>query len=160
MKGVEVGYGQVEVSMLQFADDTIVLCQASNQNVMTTKKNLRFFGLAAGLRVNYHKTRIGVVGVQSQQLQVYAHMLNCSQMLIPFKYIGIKVGGNPRKKEFWKEVVDKVRKKLSIWKGKKLTFTGRVYLIKSIFTTLLFFYFSLFKASNQEFAKEIPMGLG
>lgn len=37
-------------------------------------------------------------------------MLKCTQMLVPFKYLGIKVGGNPRKREFWKEVVDKVKK--------------------------------------------------
>ena len=50
-----------------------------------------------------------------------------------FKYLGIQVGGNPRKREFWKEVLDKVRKKLSKWKGKNLIFAGRVWLFKSVF---------------------------
>jgi len=74
----------------------------------------------------------------------YAKMLNCAQMSISFKYLGISVGGNPRKKEFSKEVLDKVRRKLSLWKCKNLTFTRRVCLIKSIFTAIPL-YLSLLK---------------
>jgi len=124
-----------------------MVCQDSIQNVFTVKTILRCFELVSGLRVNFHKTRIGAVGFQAQQLQVYADMLNCAQMSIPFKYFGVLVGGNPRKKEFWKEVVDKVRRKLSVWKGKRLTFAGRVCLIKAVFTAIPLFYFSLFRAS-------------
>jgi len=67
-------------------------------------------------------------------------------MLVSFKYLRIKVGGNPRKKEFRKEVINIVKKKLSLWKEKKLTFRGRVCMIKLVFTALPLFYFSLFKA--------------
>ena len=95
-----------------------MVCQDSIQNVFTVKTILRCFELVSGLRVNFHKTRIGAVGFQAQQLQVYADMLNCAQMSIPFKYFGVLVGGNPRKKEFWKEVVDKVRMKLFFGKGR------------------------------------------
>lgn len=44
--------------MLQFADDTLVVCQHTNENVLTVKAILKCFELAVGLRVNYHKTRI------------------------------------------------------------------------------------------------------
>lgn len=68
LKRVKVGVGQLKVSMLQFADNTLVVCQATNQNVITIKTILRFFELADGLRMNFHKIRIGAIGVQSQQL--------------------------------------------------------------------------------------------
>jgi len=58
------------------------------------------------------------------------------------------VGGNPRKREFWTEVVDKVRRKLSVWKGKMLTFAGGVCLIKAVFAAIPLYYFSLFRAPN------------
>jgi len=97
LKGVEVGDGQVEVSMLQFADDTLVICQATNQDVITIKTILICFELATDLKVKFHKMRIGVVGVQSQQLEVYANMFNCAQMSMPFKYLGLKVQENQKK---------------------------------------------------------------
>ena len=77
LEGVRVGEGQVDVSMLQFTDDTLVVCQATNQNVITIKTILRCFELATDLGVIFHKRRIGAVGVQDQQLSVYMNKLNC-----------------------------------------------------------------------------------
>lgn len=67
-------------------------------------------------------------------------------MSVFFKYFGFQVGDNLRKRKFWKEVLNKVRKKLSKWKGKNLIFAGRVCLIKSVFTIVPLYYISIFKA--------------
>jgi len=69
-------------------------------------------------------------------------------MFIPFKYLGLQVGGNSRKKIYRKGVIEKVSKKLCKWKGKHLSFTRRVFLIKSMFTTIPLYYLSLFKAPS------------
>jgi len=34
------------------------------------------------------------------------------------------VGGNPRRSAFWNSVVDKIRTRLSRWKGRMLSMTG------------------------------------
>lgn len=136
LQGLAIGANQVEVSFLQFAYDTLMVCQASHKDIMVVKTILRCSELASGLKVNFHKSGIGVVGVESQQLLVFTDVLNCTQMFVPFKYLGLQVGGNPRKREFWKEFLDKVKKKLSKWKGKNLTFVDRVCLIKSVFTVV------------------------
>jgi len=49
---------------------------------------------------------------------LFAKMLNYAHMLVPFKYLDLIVGGNSRKREFSKEVVDKVRMKLFFGKGR------------------------------------------
>jgi len=59
---VKVGEGQVKVLMLHFADDTLVVCQATTQDILTVKAMLRCFESTTGMRVNFHKTMIGVVG--------------------------------------------------------------------------------------------------
>jgi len=66
-------------------------------------------------------------------------------MMIPFTYLGFLVGGNHRKIEFWKGMVQKIKKKLSKWRGKILSFGGKVVLIKLVITSLPLFYHSLFK---------------
>jgi len=67
-------------------------------------------------------------------------------MAIPFKYLGMYIGGNHRSMAFWSPVIDKIKFKLSTWKGKLISMVGRLCLIKSIFNSLPLFYLSFFKA--------------
>ena len=67
-------------------------------------------------------------------------------MELPFKYLGMLIGGNPRRIEFWNPVVDKIKTRLSRWRGKMLSLAGRICLIKSVISALPLFYFSFFKA--------------
>jgi len=43
-------------------------------------------------------------------------------MAIPFKCLGLIVGGNTRRKLFWEPILDKVRARLNVWKGRQLSF--------------------------------------
>ena len=72
--------------------------------------------------------------------------LNCNTMRIPFKYLGLEVGGNPRKKQFWELVVNKINARLSTWKWRFLSMEERICLIKSVFIAIPLFYLSFFKA--------------
>ena len=57
LEGIKVGEKNIEVNMLQFADDTLFLSEAKTQN-MVIKSILRCFELAAGLKVNFIKSKI------------------------------------------------------------------------------------------------------
>lgn len=116
--GVKIGSkNEVEVSILQFADDTLLLGEASVQNVTTMKSVLRLFELASRQKVNFLKSSCGGVAIQGDLLRNYISMLNGRSMKLPFSYLGLIVGGNPRRVEFWSPVVQKFRKKLSSWGG-------------------------------------------
>jgi len=88
VEGIEVGEGRVKVIMLQYADDTLFFCKASIQSVWTLKVILKCFELASGLKVNYSKSNVGGVGVNSNQTLVFAFILNCDIMKAPFSYLG------------------------------------------------------------------------
>jgi len=47
-----VGTNNVEVSILQYADDTIFFGEASMENVKAIKDILRSFELVSGLKIN------------------------------------------------------------------------------------------------------------
>ena len=79
-------------------------------------------------------------------MNTYAKTLNCKTMRIPFQYLGVEVGGNPRKKQFWEPVVRKIEARLCSWKGRFLSMAGRICLLKSVFTAIPLFYLSIFKA--------------
>lgn len=97
-KAVKLGmYSELEVSMVQFADDTLFMGDASLQNVMTLKCILRCFELASGLKVNFFKSKPIGVAVGDQYLSSFARTLHCLIEATPFKYLDLPVGGNPRK---------------------------------------------------------------
>ena len=76
---------------------------------------------------------------------MYSEILHCSLMDIPFTYLGLPIGGNQARCSFWDPVLSKIRKKLSIWKGRNLSFAGRVCLIKSVINAIPLFFLSFFK---------------
>jgi len=143
--GIKVGSNGVNVGLLQFADDTLFLCEAKSQNARVLKAILRSFELASGLRVNFSKTKVGGLGLDESMLNVFSTTLNCKHMKIPFVYLGMPIGGNPRSTQFWQPMIEKVSTRLSIWKGKLISMAGRLCLIKSVLSALPLYYLSFFK---------------
>jgi len=148
LSGLMIGRKDFELCILQFANDTLFLCEDSFSNVTTLKAILRGFELASGLKINFHKSKLAGINVHRNSLICYTKTLNCAQMEVPFKYLGLEVGGNPRKKKFWESVLNKMEARLSVWKERFLSMAGRICVIKSILTTVPLYYLSLFKAPD------------
>jgi len=148
LSGVKIGDKKVEVNLLQFADDTLFVCESNVQNIMCIKAILRCFELSSGLKVNFRKSKIGAIGVERYEVKMYSEILHCSLMDMLFTYLGLPIGGNPARCAFWEPVLSKIRKKLSVWKGRNLSFAGRVSLIKSVINVVPLFFLSFFKAPS------------
>jgi len=146
LTGLKIGKNELEVCILQFANDTLFLCENTFSNVVTLKAILRGFELAFGLKINFHKSKLAGINVLSNAVVVYSKTLNCTQMGVPFKYLGLEVGGNPRKKLFWEPVITKLKARLNMWKGRFLSMTGRICLINYVILVIPLYYLSLFKA--------------
>ena len=80
-------------------------------------------------------------------LQNMATISECGVGVWPIKYLGLPLGGNLRKVDFWDSVVAKVSKRLDGWKKAFLSTGGRLILIQSVLSSLRIYYLSLFKAS-------------
>jgi len=87
-------------------------------------------------------------------------------MNIPFTYLEIPIRENPKKIGLWDTMIQKIKKRLTRWKGKILTSANRVCLIKSTLNFLPLFYLSFFKASKmvitetQKIQRKNLMGIG
>ena len=68
------------------------------KNITTIKCTLRCFELVSGLKVNFRKSKIAGIGAQHTEILRYSAILNCNQMEVSFKYLGVPVGDNHRKK--------------------------------------------------------------
>lgn len=101
-----------EVSILQYANDTLF-------NIFTIKTILRLFELVSGLKVNFHKSHFGEIGVYRRAVVHFASILNCKTMTTPFIYLGLPIGANHKRVETWQQVIDKFSKKLSLGKHRQ-----------------------------------------
>ncbi|KAK7334866.1 hypothetical protein VNO80_26632 [Phaseolus coccineus] len=91
LTGLKVGRNEIECSVLQFADDTLLMCEDSYSNVITIKAILRCYELASGLKINFNKSKLAGIYVDRTSLDIYAKTLNCNTMGIPFKYLGLEL---------------------------------------------------------------------
>jgi len=137
---------QVQVDILQFADDALFVSEATHQNIFTVKTFIRCFELVSGLKVNFHKSCIKVLGIDRDMVHSFSLILNCNIMSIPFTYLCFPVWGNPRKKWFCEPLISKVKVKLSKWKEKHLSLFGRICLIKLVLTSKPLFILSFYEA--------------
>lgn len=75
--GCKIGTEGPEISLLQYADDTIVVGEASWDNLWVMKSVFRCFELVSGLKVNFNKTRLIGINVDDNFLSLGAQFLNC-----------------------------------------------------------------------------------
>ncbi|GKV44765.1 hypothetical protein SLEP1_g51921 [Rubroshorea leprosula] len=145
LEGVEVGSKGFKVSHLQFADDTILFGPTTEQNVWAMKGIMRSFELVSGLKVNFNKSQLLGIAVNEEWLEKMAWVLCCRKGNFPFKYLGVPIGGSHRKLHLWKPLVDVFSKKLSTWKGRFLSLSGKITLINSVLSSLPVFWMSMYR---------------
>ncbi|XP_016206261.1 uncharacterized protein LOC107646598 [Arachis ipaensis] len=140
-----IGREQVELSHLQFADDTILFCPPEEETVKNYRRILRCFELMPGLSINFDKSSLIPINCDAQWVHRMCCVLGCKEASLPVKYLGISLGANPRFVKTWKPIIDKVEEKLSLWKAKVLNKAGKLVLIKSVLNSLPVYYLSLYK---------------
>jgi hypothetical protein len=92
----KIGSGGVLVSILQYADDTLCIGEASVDNLWAIKAVLRGFEMTSSLKVNFWKSCLFGVNVSNEFLTMASDFLNCRLGNLSFKYFGLPEGANPR----------------------------------------------------------------
>jgi len=63
-------------------------------------------------------------------------------------YLGLSIGGDPRRLAFWEPVLETIKSRLSGWQSRFLSFGGRLVLLKSVLTSPPVYALSFFKAPS------------
>jgi hypothetical protein len=129
------------LSHLQFADDTLIIGEKSWLNVRSMRVVLLIFEQLSGLRVNFHKSLLTGINVSVSWLFEAALLMNCRVGALPFVYLGLTIGGDPRKLSFWRPILNSIKSRLSNWKSKFSLFGGRLILFKFFCHPYRFIFF-------------------
>ncbi|KAL8458477.1 hypothetical protein ACS0TY_036118 [Phlomoides rotata] len=143
---ISIGRNEVKVSIMQFADDTIILGSGDMVSICTTKAILRWIEILSGLVVNFHKSNLFSFNKSDSWAREAEACCNCTKGSMPLVYLGIPVGYEKKSDSIWNGVVAKFRRKLDEWSSRNLSIAGKVTLINSVLNALPTFLFSLFLA--------------
>ncbi|GJW16767.1 RNA-directed DNA polymerase, eukaryota [Tanacetum coccineum] len=119
-KGISIN-ASFSISHLFYADDVVFIGEWNSSNIKTVAKVLNCFYLASGLKINFYKSKLMGVGVNSNEVESVANLVGCSTFSSPFKYLGVIVGDNMLRLKPWEDVISKVSNRLSNWKLKTLS---------------------------------------
>jgi hypothetical protein len=115
-------------------------------NLWLIKTVLRSFEIVSGLKVNFYKSKLYGINLEDNFMSAASSFLHCGVDSIPFRFLGIPVGANPRRKATWYPVLESMKNRLSAWNGRHLSIGGRVTLINSVLSSLPLYFFSFYKA--------------
>jgi hypothetical protein len=138
------------VSILQYADDTILFLQYDLEKAVNMKLILTIFEMLSGLKINFHKSEIYCFGKAKEVEDQYRQIFGCESGSLPFRYLGIPIHYRKLRNSEWNPVESRFNAKLGSWQGKMLSYGDRLILINSVLTSLPMFMLSFL---------EIPKGV-
>jgi hypothetical protein len=144
-KGFSMGRSPVTISHLQYADDTLCIGEASVDNLWTLKAILHGFAMASGLKVNFLKSGLMGINVSPTFMTTASTFLNCKIGAIPFKYLGLPVGANPKCSSTWDPLLEHLHNRLFSWRHKYISLGGRIILINAVLNSISIFSLSFMK---------------
>lgn len=142
------------IDVLQFADGTLLVGDGSWARLWANKVVLRGFELILGLGINFHKSKFIGINLSNNFLEVATIFLACRREEKEFTLLGIPIGYNPRRSSTWNHLLRKLKKRSVSWKGRLLSFEGRLTLLKSVLGSIVVSTLSFYKAPKK-IVKEI-----
>ena len=105
----------LQISHLLFADDTLVFCKDSEDQLSSLCWILLWFEAFSGLRINLEKSVIMPVG-PVENVDQLALELGCKVGALPTTYLGLPLGCRQASTSVWDGVEEKFLRKLAMWK--------------------------------------------
>ena len=157
---LQVGKDKVDLSHLQFTNDTIIFCPQKEESIKNYSRLLQCFEFMLGLTINFEISAIIPLNCNESWVRRVNNILGCGIGKLPMKYLGIPLGANPKRIETWKPIISRIEQKLARRKTKFLSKAGRLVLIKSVLNSLPLYYLGLFKMPSGVAKKIIAMQRG
>jgi hypothetical protein len=98
----------------------------------------------SGLKINYHKSEVIVMGQPEEEQCRVANLLNCKRGSFPFMYLGLPISDRKLTVEQWLFLVRKLGNKIEPWLSRLLSSSGRLTLTNACLDNLPMFAMGLF----------------
>jgi hypothetical protein len=110
--------------------------------------NLKFlliaFEILLGLKINFLKSEVIVMGAPPSEQARVAHALNCKEGAFPFTYLGFLMADRALTMTDWEGLIGTVGHRVDSWQGRFMSSVARLTLINSCLSSLTIFSMGLF----------------
>jgi hypothetical protein len=124
------------VSHLQYADDTMILLQNTESGIRNLKFILLCFELLSGMKINFHKSEVIVMGASPEEEERVSRLLNCKRGSFPFTYLGFTMSDHKLSIADNEPLVAVVGKRAAPWQGRFMSSAARLTLIDACLSNL------------------------
>ncbi|CAN1239055.1 LINE-1 retrotransposable element ORF2 protein [Linum grandiflorum] len=133
LKGIKIARSAPVISHLFFADDTFLFLKVDADSISSLKHLFERYQRISGQKINFNKSAVYFSHNTPQPLQeFYGHILGVQSIGHQDKYLGIPSLVPRSKRTMFRDMEDKLRKKLAGWKTACLSAAGKETLIKSV----------------------------
>lgn len=115
---------RMKLNHLCFADDLMIVCSADVSSTMLVKLKIEKFGNSSGLMINPGKSHIFIAGVEERVKPEILSLTQFCEGKLPVRYLGIPLISTRLRDSDCKPVVDSIKKKLTRWSSKVLSYAG------------------------------------
>lgn len=110
----------------QYAGDTTIIANASVDTVVTLRIILHLFSKASGLEINYEKSTLVPINIQSQQLLVINGILGCTNSDFLVVYLGMPLTIKRPARHLFMPLIESLEKWVEGWKKRLISKGGRL----------------------------------
>ena len=134
----------IKVSHLLFADDMLVFCEDSQEQLTFLSWLLLWFEATSGLCINLNKSEILPVG-RVENVKLLTAELGCKVGSLSTTFLGLPLGALHKSVMVWDGVEERMRKRLALWKRQFISKGRRITLILSTLASMPTFLMSLLR---------------
>lgn len=145
LEGFSLSEGGPSIPFIQFANDSLFMIKADLEMIRNLRCILLMLEVILGLKVNLSKTTLSPVG-NVHNIEHMAAVFGCRVASLPISYLGPPLGAKAASKTIWNPVIERMRKKLSTWKGRHLSKGGKMVLLRSVLSNMPIYFMSVFLA--------------
>jgi hypothetical protein len=125
--------------VVQYADDTILIMQGCETQLLHLKEILHSLALSSGLKVNYHKSCLVPINIGQEKVSSLASAFGCMVGTFPFTYLGLCLGLTKPQVKDYAPLICRIERRLSE-SSQFLSYAGRLQLVNSVISSLPTYY--------------------
>jgi hypothetical protein len=141
------------LSVLRYADDTIIFMDNDLERAKNMKLLFYAFEQLSGLKINFHKSELFCYGAAKASQNECAQIFGWNVGSFPCRHLRISMHHRKLMNKDWKHVEERFQKRLSYWRSKMLSVEERLILINYVLSSLPMFMISFFEITRRVLKK-------
>lgn len=129
----------------QFVDDTILMGKVDKKEARKLNDILSHYEETSIQKINLQKIKLFVLHSSQVKRRKLANIFGCQSSELPSVYLKMLFFEGRIKASYWKNLINKIQRKLVGWKNQMLSYVGQLSLIEHTLLSILIYLVLVFK---------------